>query len=198
MYGEARQEFITEEHPTAPTNPYGETKLMMEKMMKWCENAYGMRYVALRYFNVAGAAEEGDIGEDHNPETHLIPLMLQVPLGKRESLSVFGTDYPTADGTCVRDYIHVIDLARAHVLALERLEKGGESAVYNLGNGNGFSVLEMLNAARKVTGYAIPAINAPRRAGDPARLVASSAKAEKELGWKPHTAVEDSITSAAL
>ena len=148
-------------------------------------------------FNVAGAAEEGDIGEDHNPETHLIPLMLQVPLGKRESLSVFGTDYPTADGTCVRDYIHVIDLARAHVLALERLEKGGESAVYNLGNGNGFSVLEMLNAARKVTGHAIPAINAPRRAGDPARLVASSAKAEKELGWKPrYTAVEDIIASA--
>ncbi len=197
VYGEANVDVITEDCPTQPTNPYGETKLTMEKMLKWCDKAYGIRYTALRYFNVAGADPEGNIGEDHRPETHLIPIILQIPLGKREAISVFGNDYPTPDGTCIRDYIHVCDLAAAHVLALRRLMAGGESEVFNLGNGQGFSVLEMIEAARRVTGHSIPAIIAPRRPGDPARLVASSEKAGRMLGWQPvRTSVEEIIADA--
>lgn len=197
VYGEAKNEKITETCPTEPTNTYGETKLAIEKMMKWCDRAYGMKYIALRYFNVAGADASGEIGEDHSPETHLIPIILQVPLGRREKLSVFGDDYDTPDGTCIRDYIHVSDLARAHVLALRRLLDGGESDVFNLGNGNGFSVLEMLEAARRVTGHAIPAVVEARRAGDPARLVASSDKAREILGWTPeYDSVEQIIADA--
>ena len=184
-YGEATCEQITEDCPTVPTNTYGETKLAIEKMMKWCDRAFGLKFTALRYFNVAGADASGEIGEDHSPETHLIPIILQVPLGKREKLSIFGDDYDTPDGTCIRDYIHVSDLARAHILALKRLLAGGESDIFNLGSGSGFSVLEMLTAARKVTGHPIPAEVSPRRAGDPARLVASSAKARAVLGWTP-------------
>ncbi len=184
-YGEATCEQITEDCPTVPTNTYGETKLAIEKMMKWCDRAFGLKFTALRYFNVAGADGSGEIGEDHSPETHLIPIILQVPLGKREKLSIFGDDYDTPDGTCIRDYIHVADLARAHILALKRLLAGGESDIFNLGSGSGFSVLEMLTAARKVTGHPIPAEVSPRRAGDPARLVASSAKARAVLGWTP-------------
>lgn len=197
VYGEAKTDKITETCPTEPTNTYGETKLAIEKMMKWCDRAYGMKYIALRYFNVAGADASGEIGEDHSPETHLIPIILQVPLGRREKLSVFGDDYDTPDGTCIRDYIHVSDLARAHVLALRRLLDGGESDVFNLGNGNGFSVLEMLEAARRVTGHPIPAAIEARRAGDPARLVASSDKAREILGWTPeYDSVEQIIADA--
>jgi UDP-glucose 4-epimerase len=157
----------------------------MEKMMKWFDNAYGIRYVALRYFNAAGAHPSGKIGEDHSPESHLIPIVLQVVLGKREYISIYGDDYPTPDGTCIRDYIHVSDLSVAHLLALERLEKGGESTVYNLGSGQGFSVREIIEEARRVTGHPIPQVIAPRRAGDPAVLVASSRKIKEEMGWKP-------------
>ncbi|GGH87566.1 UDP-glucose 4-epimerase [Pullulanibacillus pueri] len=184
-YGEPKSIPIKESDPTVPTNPYGETKLAIEKMFKWSEAAYGLKSVSLRYFNAAGADPEGTIGEDHQPESHLIPLILQVALGQREHISVFGNDYPTEDGTCIRDYIHVMDLADAHFRALEKLKKTGESGTYNLGNGKGFSVKEVIEACRRVTNKEIPAVDAPRRAGDPAVLIASSEKAEKELGWKP-------------
>lgn len=184
-YGEPKQIPIMEEDETNPTNPYGETKLAIEKMLKWSEDAYGIEHVVLRYFNVAGAHPNGIIGEDHQPETHLIPIVLQVALGKREKIMIFGDDYDTKDGTCIRDYIHVNDLIDAHLLALNRLREGKGSATYNLGNGNGFSVKEVIETARKVTGKAIPEEVAPRRAGDPAKLVASSEKAMKELGWEP-------------
>ena len=184
-YGEPRNVPILESDPTVPTNPYGETKLAIEKMLKWAEQAHGIKYTVLRYFNVAGAHIEEDIGEDHNPETHLIPVILQVALGTRGQIKIFGDDYDTHDGTCIRDYIHVTDLVAAHLLAIDKLQNGGESAIYNLGNGNGFSVKEVIETARKVTGHAIPAEIAPRRGGDPAKLVASSEKAIKELGWKP-------------
>ncbi|HWQ29826.1 MAG TPA: UDP-glucose 4-epimerase GalE [Negativicutes bacterium] len=196
-YGEPESIPILETDRTLPTNPYGETKLAMEKMMKWADNAHGIKYIALRYFNVAGAHESGSIGEDHDPETHLIPLILQVPLGKRESISIFGEDYNTEDGTCVRDYIHVTDLVDAHILALESLRAGSESTVYNLGNGEGFSVKQMVEAARRVTGHPIPAVIHPRRAGDPSTLIASSAKVREKLDWKPRfTSVDDIIASA--
>jgi UDP-glucose 4-epimerase len=184
-YGEQKVMPITEEMPTLPTNAYGETKLTMEKIMKWCESAYGLKYVSLRYFNVAGARSTGEIGEDHHPETHLIPVILQVALGQREYISVFGDDYDTEDGTCIRDYIHVEDLIDAHILALSYLQNGGESTIVNLGSGKGFSVNEMVETAREVTGHEIPAKVVPRRSGDPSKLIASSAKAKEVLGWNP-------------
>jgi UDP-glucose 4-epimerase len=196
-YGEPENIPILESDKTCPTNPYGETKLAMEKMMKWCEGAYGLRYVALRYFNACGAHKTGEIGEAHDPESHLIPLVLQVPGGKRESISIFGTDYDTPDGTCIRDYIHVTDLAQAHLLAVEYLMRGGESDVFNLGNGVGYSVREVVETARRVTGHPIPVLECERRAGDPARLVASGEKARRVLGWNPQmTNLEDIIRSA--
>ncbi|MDZ5473800.1 UDP-glucose 4-epimerase GalE [Bacillus sp. 31A1R] len=196
-YGEVEETPILESSPTVPTNPYGETKLAIEKILKWCEEAYGICHVVLRYFNVAGAHIKGIIGEDHDPETHLIPLILQVALGSREFISVFGDDYDTPDGTCIRDYIHVTDLADAHILALKKLRVENKSGTYNLGNGNGFSVKEVIEAARKVTGHEIPAVIAERREGDPARLVASSEKAMTELGWKPqYTSLEIMIETA--
>ena len=196
-YGEPKNIPILESDETNPTNAYGETKLCMEKMMKWADKAHGVKYISLRYFNVAGAHVSGEIGEDHNPETHLIPLILQVPLGKREFISIFGDDYETHDGTCIRDYIHVTDLADAHILAVHKLREGSESNIYNLGSGNGFTVKEMIEAARKVTEHEIPAKVCERRSGDPAKLVASSEKARRELGWNPkYENVEDMISSA--
>ncbi len=196
-YGEPERVPILETDKTEPTNTYGETKLSMEKMMKWTDVAHGLKYVALRYFNACGAHKSGEIGEDHHPETHLIPLILQVPLGKREAISVFGNDYDTKDGTCIRDYIHVTDLAQAHILAVDYLMKGNESNVFNLGNGVGFTVNEVIETARKVTGKEIKAVMAERRAGDPAQLIASSEKAKTVLGWKPeHADLEEIIASA--
>ena len=196
-YGEPENIPILETDRTCPTNPYGETKLAMEKMFKWTAEAHGLRYVSLRYFNACGADESGTIGEAHNPESHLIPLILQVPNGKRETISIYGTDYDTPDGTCIRDYIHVTDLAQAHILAVQYLNNGGESDIFNLGNGVGYSVREVIETARKVTGHPIPATETSRRAGDPARLVASSEKAKKILGWKPvHDSLEEIISSA--
>lgn len=184
-YGEQDVMPITEEAVTRPTSTYGETKLAMERMIKWTEAAHGLRFVSLRYFNVAGARAGGVFGEDHHPETHLLPLVLQVANGQREAISIFGTDYPTPDGTCIRDYIHVEDLIQAHVLALDYLKEGGASEVFNLGSNNGFSVQEMIEEARAVTGHAIPAVEQERRPGDPPRLIASSAKAKRILGWEP-------------
>lgn len=184
-YGEPERVPILETDRTDPTNCYGETKLAMEHMMRWVSRAHGLKYVALRYFNACGAHPSGAIGEAHNPETHLIPLILQVPNGQREKISIFGDDYPTKDGTCIRDYIHVSDLAQAHILALDHLLQGGESDVFNLGNGVGFTVKEVIDVARAVTGHPIPAETCPRRAGDPAQLIASSKKAVEQLGWEP-------------
>ena len=184
-YGEPERVPILETDRTDPTNCYGETKLAMEHMMRWVSRAHGLKYVALRYFNACGAHPSGAIGEAHNPETHLIPLILQVPNGQREKISIFGDDYATKDGTCIRDYIHVSDLAQAHILALDHLLQGGESDVFNLGNGVGFTVKEVIDVARAVTGHPIPATTTPRRAGDPAQLIASSKKAVEQLGWKP-------------
>lgn len=196
-YGEPENIPILETDRTLPTNPYGETKLAMEKMFYWAAKAYGLRYVSLRYFNACGADESGEIGEAHSPESHLIPLILQVPNGKRDSITVYGTDYDTPDGTCIRDYIHVTDLAQAHILAVAYLRQGGESDIFNLGNGIGYSVLEVIETARKITGHSIPAVEAERRAGDPARLVASSDKARSILCWKPaHHSLEEIIESA--
>ncbi|GEL07544.1 UDP-glucose 4-epimerase GalE [Salisediminibacterium halotolerans] len=196
-YGNPVNVPIRETDPTVPTNPYGETKLAVEKMLKWSEDAYGIRNVCLRYFNVAGAHPTEDIGEDHKPETHLIPIILQVPLKQREHVYIFGDDYPTADGTCIRDYIHVNDLIDAHLLALDYLHNGHDSDVFNLGNGDGFSVKEVIDTARRVTGDPIPAKTAERRAGDPAELVASSDKAQSVLGWKPKHADLTTIIETA-
>ena len=197
VYGEPKRVPIHEDDETCPTNTYGETKLTMEKMMKWVSRANGVRYVSLRYFNAAGALPDGSIGEDHATETHLIPLILQVPTGRRDHITVFGDDYPTPDGTCLRDYIHVVDLADAHVLALEYLRKGGASDIFNLGNGQGFSVKEMIATAEKATGRSIKVEIGARRAGDPAQLIASSEKARSVLGWKPQfTDVEQVIGTA--
>lgn len=196
-YGEPERTPILENDLTLPTNPYGETKLAVEKMLKWCSEAYGINYTALRYFNAAGAHESGKIGEDHSPESHLIPIILQVALGKREHIQVFGNDYPTIDGTCVRDYIHVTDLSAAHILALDKMMITNTSSIYNLGNGQGFSVNEVIEIARKVTGHSIPAIVSPRRSGDPATLIASSEKAVKELNWHPRFNTLEQIIQTA-
>lgn len=184
-YGEQKDMPITEKAQTDPTSAYGETKLAMERMMKWCDAAHGTKFVSLRYFNVAGASESGVIGEDHHPETHLIPVVLQVANGQREHISIFGEDYPTEDGTCIRDYIHVEDLVDAHLLALDYLKKGGESNIFNLGSNQGFSVKEIVETARNVTGHPIPVVIGDKRAGDPAVLIASSEKARTTLGWSP-------------
>lgn len=196
-YGEPERVPILESDRTCPTNCYGETKLSMEKMMSWVSKAHGLRFVALRYFNACGAHKSGTIGEAHNPETHLVPLILQVPNGQRAKISIFGDDYDTKDGTCIRDYIHVTDLAQAHILALDYLMNGGENNVFNLGNGVGFTVKEVIDCARRVTGHPIPAEISPRRAGDPAQLIASSEKAKDVLGWKPQFADLDTIISTA-
>ncbi|MDK2866422.1 MAG: UDP-glucose 4-epimerase [Clostridiales bacterium] len=196
VYGEPESVPIVETAVNVPTNPYGESKLMMEKMFKWADTAYGIKYVSLRYFNVAGALPSGEIGEAHTIETHLIPLVLQVPLGKRAAIDIYGDDYPTKDGTCVRDYIHVADLIEAHLAALRYLRGGGDSDIFNLGSGDGFSVKEIVEVARAVTGHPIPSNQKTRRAGDPAVLIASSEKAKQKLGWCPgrteiHTIIED-------
>jgi UDP-glucose 4-epimerase len=196
-YGEPLRTPIEETDPQVPTNPYGESKLAVEKILKWCDAAYGIKFVALRYFNVAGAHESGNIGEAHDPESHLIPIILQAAQGKRESIKLFGTDYPTADGTCVRDYIHVSDLISAHLLALDYLRKGGVSNAFNLGNGEGFSVRQVIDAAKEVTGLPISIVEDARRGGDPAVLIASSKKAMEVLGWRPeHAQLKDIIASA--
>lgn len=196
-YGEATQMPIVEDMPTIPTNTYGETKLAIEKMLKWTNKAHDLSYVCLRYFNVAGADQSGEIGEAHNPETHLIPLILQVPNGQREYISVFGDDYPTEDGTCIRDYIHITDLVDAHRRALEYLVQGGTSDAFNLGSNQGYSVFEMIEAAREVTEHPIPMKVEPRRLGDPALLIASAKKAKAILGWEPqYVEIKDIIASA--
>lgn len=184
-YGVPEKSPIEETDRQEPINPYGESKLMMEKIIKWADKAYGIKFVALRYFNVAGAYPDGSIGEDHGPETHLTPIILQVALGKREQLQIFGDDYNTPDGTNVRDYVHVLDLVDAHILAIDYLKDGNESDVFNLGSSTGFSVKQMVEAARIATGEKIPAKITPRRPGDPDSLIAASAKARKVLNWNP-------------
>lgn len=193
VYGDPERTPIGEDDRLAPSSPYGESKLMIERMLHWCEVRYGLRYATLRYFNAAGASQR--CGEDHDPETHLIPLVLKVAMGHKDQLDIYGADYPTRDGTCVRDYIHVVDLAGAHVLALQALDDG--SRVYNLGNGQGFTVQEVVAAAEEVTGRSIPTRLAPRRAGDPATLVASSDRIRRELGWKPQYLDLKSIIDSA-
>lgn len=197
VYGEPDTVPIPEESPKAPTNTYGETKLAMERLMHWCHVAYGLEYVSLRYFNAAGASPSGIIGEDHTPETHLIPLVLQAAQGRREKVSIFGDDYPTPDGTCIRDYIHTSDLASAHLLAARRLLAGESSGIFNLGSEHGLSVRQIIDAARKVTGRDFPVEVAPRRAGDPAVLIASNRKAREELGWVPAHSDAESILASA-
>lgn len=196
-YGVPKSIPIVEEHPQDPINPYGMTKLMVERILADFDRAYGLSSVCFRYFNAAGADPEGRLGEDHNPETHLIPLVLQTALGKREAISIFGTDYPTPDGSCVRDYIHVCDLADAHVLGLEHLLAGNGSNVFNLGNGNGFSVREVIEAARQITGEPIKAVECDRRPGDPPKLVGSAEKARATLGWTPQYPNIDDIIAHA-
>ena len=196
VYGEPRNIPILEDDPKDPTSPYGESKLIMERVMKWTGEAHGIRWVSLRYFNVGGALPGGTIGEDHNPESHLIPLILRVPMGLRESISIYGDDYPTPDGTCIRDYLYIMDLADAHLKALDYLAKGGKSVICNLGNGKGFSVKEMIETARKVTGHPLPVVVTPRRPGDPARLVASSERARRVLGWEPRAGIEEIVATA--
>jgi UDP-glucose 4-epimerase len=196
VYGEPAKQPIEEKDPTQPTNPYGETKLAFERALRWFEGAHGMKYVSLRYFNAAGATEK--CGERHNPETHLIPLVLQAAAGQRPDVTVFGDDYATPDGTCVRDYIHVVDLARAHVLALHALAKGHPSSIYNLGcGGEGYSVQQVIDAAKRVTGKDIPVKKGPRRPGDPAVLIASSERIVRELGWRPEHQRLDAIIESA-
>jgi len=186
VYGEPQNiRPLREDDPCQPTNPYGATKLFVERMLMDCAATSNLRYVSLRYFNAAGADPSGTLGERHDPETHLIPLILQVATGKREAIQIYGSDYPTPDGTCIRDYVHVNDLVQAHLLALRYLMTGGTNAVYNLGNSRGHSVREVIDVARSVTGHAIPAVAADRRPGDPAVLVADSGKVRQELGWKP-------------
>jgi UDP-glucose 4-epimerase len=197
LYGDPERVPVEETAPLRPVNAYGESKLLVEQVLAWFHRIHGLRYASLRYFNAAGAA--GGLGEDHRPESHLIPLVLQVALGKRENISVYGADYPTPDGTCVRDYIHVADLSSAHLLALDALAtaRGQQPLLYNLGNGRGFSVRQVIEAARRVTGHPIRSVDAPRRPGDPAVLVASSEKIRRELGWQPqHPDLDDILASA--
>ncbi len=196
VYGEPAKQPIEESDPTQPTNPYGETKLAFERALRWYDGAHGLKYVSLRYFNAAGATERS--GERHDPETHLIPIVLQAAAGQRPDVTVFGDDYPTPDGTCVRDYIHVVDLAQAHILALHALAKGHPSSIYNLGcGGEGYSVKQVIDCARRVTGKDIPVTKGPRRAGDPAVLIASSGRITRELGWKPTQQKLDTIVESA-
>ncbi|HBE80878.1 MAG TPA: UDP-glucose 4-epimerase GalE [Firmicutes bacterium] len=185
VFGEPEKIPIPEDHPKNPTSPYGFSKLTFEGILKFYDRAYGMKYIALRYFNAAGADPEAAIGEDHQPESHLIPIVLQTAQGLRPHIEIFGTDYPTSDGTCVRDYIHVNDLAQAHILALEALAKGADSTIYNLGNGQGYSNRQVIEVAKKVSGKVISVKEGPRRPGDPAVLVASANRIKEELGWKP-------------
>ena len=196
-YGNPQQIPITEDHPQNPINPYGATKLMVERILQDFDVAYGLKSVCFRYFNAAGADPEARLGEDHNPETHLIPLVLMAALGKRPSVSIFGLDYPTPDGTCIRDYIHVTDLATAHVLGLNYLLQGGDSDVFNLGNGNGFSVKQVIDTARQVTGREIAVVESDRRPGDPPVLVGSSTKAMNILSWQPQYADLEKILTHA-
>ncbi len=196
-FGEPEVVPIPEDHPKNPTNPYGRSKLMLEYILQEYERAYGLRSISLRYFNASGADPSGLIGEDHTPEHHIIPLIIDVALGKRESVKIFGTDWPTPDGTCVRDYVHVTDLAQAHLLALDALRKGKETTVYNLGNGSGYSVMEVVRMVEKVTGMPVNAVPAGRRPGDPAVLVASSQKTVSELGWKPNYPDLETIVQTA-
>lgn len=197
VYGEVEEVPITEDLAKEPTNVYGRSKLFFEKMMQDYDQAYGLKFVSLRYFNASGADESGEIGEDHTPETHLIPIVLQKALGQRDKLAIFGTDYPTRDGTCIRDYIHVTDLAQAHILAVEALAEGKDSAIYNLGNGDGYSVKEVIDTASKVVGEEIEAVEGERRAGDPATLIASSEKIQAELGWEPKYGDLETIIATA-
>lgn len=194
VYGEPESTPIQENAPLRPTNPYGESKLLVEKMLSWMYRVHGFPYASLRYFNVAGAV--GTRGEAHEPESHLIPLVLDVALGRRDQIKIYGNNYPTPDGTCIRDYIHVEDLAEAHLLAFDALSRGGQ-LIYNLGNGAGFSVLDVIESARRVTGHPIPVEIVARRAGDPAVLIASSEKIARELGWKPRYTNLDAIVASA-
>jgi len=197
VYGDPKTVPIEEESELVPTSPYGETKLIFEKYLRWCDTAYGIRSVSLRYFNAAGADLENDLGEDHDPETHLIPLILKAALGQRKNIEIFGTDYGTSDGTCIRDYVHVKDLAAAHVLALKKIAGGGATTYYNLGSSKGYSVREVIDACAKITGKRINTVESPRRAGDPPRLVASSDKIVRELGFKfEHSDLENIIRTA--
>lgn len=197
VYGEPQQVPIPEEHPLAPTSPYGESKRLVEAMLPHFERAHGLRWACLRYFNAAGADPQGRTGERHDPETHLIPLVLQAALGRRQSIDIYGADWPTPDGTCIRDFVHVSDLACAHVLALEYLAEGGDSSAFNLGSGEGWSVRQVIETCRRVTGRAIPVREAPRRPGDPAVLVASATKARRVLGWRPaFPTLEQTVQSA--
>ena len=193
VYGEPISVPIDEQHPKQPLNPYGRTKWIIEQVLQDYDRAYGLRSISLRYFNAAGADPDGKLGERHEPETHLIPLVLQAASGRRKNIQVFGRDYDTPDGTCIRDYVHVTDLCAAHLLALNRLLDGETSAAYNLGNGNGFSVQQVIDAAHRVTGRDIPVEYAPRREGDPARLVADSTAARRALGWNPQLAELDTL-----
>lgn len=196
-YGTPEEIPIPESSHTNPINPYGFSKLMIEQSFSWLEKAYGLKWIALRYFNAAGAALDGSIGEDHIPETHLIPLILKAALGQRQGINIFGTDYPTPDGTCIRDYIHVLDLAKAHILALEALGRGAESGIYNVGTGSGYSVREVIETTRQVTGRTIPVVESPRRPGDPDILVAKVEKIQTLLGWTPnYSSMEQIIESA--
>ncbi|MGI9305440.1 MAG: UDP-glucose 4-epimerase GalE, partial [Gammaproteobacteria bacterium] len=197
IFGEPQYTPMDEAHPKNPINPYGRSKWMVEQILEDYDRAYGLKAAALRYFNAAGADPAGRLGERHDPETHLIPLVLQAASGKRESITIFGVDYDTPDGTCVRDYVHVNDLCDAHLQALERLLDGGGSARYNLGNGAGFSVRQVIDAAAKVVGHEIPVVQGERRAGDPARLVADSTRCKSELQWRPRYADLETIISHA-
>jgi UDP-glucose 4-epimerase len=197
VYGQPEHVPIDESHPKSPVNPYGETKLAIERMLEAYSAAYGLKYAALRYFNAAGADPDGTLAERHSPETHLIPIVLEAAAGKRGPVTVFGTDYDTPDGTCIRDYIHVSDLCEAHLATLDYLERGGASGAFNLGTGVGHSVKEVITAAERVSGRAVPVIYGPRRAGDPARLVASAARAEQHLGWRARRPLLDDIIADA-